>query len=110
MLGLGLSLGLPMLRQRALESAITAAFSSSEPGAWYDPSDLSTLFQDAAGTTPVTAVEQPVGRILINQGAVITRRKRRLRKACAVAAGESASVLHHQAPFTHYRRCSGGNH
>jgi hypothetical protein len=30
-------------------------------GAWFDPSDLSTLFQDAAGTTPVTAVEQPVG-------------------------------------------------
>ena len=36
-------------------------FSASEPGAWYDPSDMSTLFQDAAGTTPVTAVGQPVG-------------------------------------------------
>ena len=33
-------------------------------GAWYDPSDFSTMFQDAAGTTPVTAVGQPVGRIL----------------------------------------------
>lgn len=30
-------------------------------GAWYDPSDLSTLFQDSAGTVPVTAVGQPVG-------------------------------------------------
>lgn len=30
-------------------------------GAYYDPSDFSTLFQDAAGTTPVTAVGQPVG-------------------------------------------------
>jgi hypothetical protein len=29
-------------------------------GAWYDPSDFSTLFQDSAGSTPVTAVEQPV--------------------------------------------------
>jgi hypothetical protein len=29
-------------------------------GAWYDPSDYSTLFQDSAGTTPVTAVEQSV--------------------------------------------------
>ena len=34
------------------------------PGAWYDPTDLSTMFQDSAGTTPVTAVEQPVGLIL----------------------------------------------
>lgn len=36
-------------------------FASGAPGAWYDPTDLTTLFQDAAGTTPVTAVEQPVG-------------------------------------------------
>lgn len=33
-------------------------------GCWLDPSDMSTMFQDAAGTTPVTAVEQPVGLIL----------------------------------------------
>ena len=39
-------------------------FAANEPGVWYDPSDLSTLFQDAAGTTPVTAVEQPVGLML----------------------------------------------
>jgi hypothetical protein len=36
-------------------------FASGEQGAWYDPSDLTTLYQDAAGTQPVTAVEQPVG-------------------------------------------------
>ena len=36
-------------------------FVNNEQGAWYDPSDLTTLFQDAAGTIPVTAVEQPVG-------------------------------------------------
>lgn len=41
-----------------------ALFASGEQGAWYDPSDLSTMFQDSAGATPVTAVEQPVGRIL----------------------------------------------
>lgn len=29
-------------------------FSSNEPGVWYDPSDLTTLFQDVAGTIPVT--------------------------------------------------------
>jgi hypothetical protein len=38
-------------------------FSASEQGAWYDPSDFSTMFQDSAGTTPVTAVEQNVGKI-----------------------------------------------
>lgn len=36
-------------------------FGAGEQGAWYDPSDLTTLFQDAAGTTPVTAADQPVG-------------------------------------------------
>lgn len=36
-------------------------FTTGVNGAWYDPSDTATLFQDAAGTTPVTAVEQPVG-------------------------------------------------
>lgn len=38
-------------------------FAASEQGVWYDPSDFSTMFQDSAGTTPVTAVGQPVGKI-----------------------------------------------
>ena len=45
-----------------------ALFGRGEQGAWYDPSDLSTLFQDSAGTTPVTAVGQPVGRMLDKSG------------------------------------------
>ena len=39
----------------------TSLFANGEQGWVYDPSNLSTLFQDAAGTTPVTAMEQPVG-------------------------------------------------
>ncbi|MEN9936053.1 MAG: Nonlabens phage [Chloroflexota bacterium] len=39
-------------------------FAAGEPGAWYDPSDLSTMFQDSAGTTPVTATGQTVGLLL----------------------------------------------
>lgn len=35
-------------------------FSGGVQGGWYDPSDLSTLFQDTAGTVPVTAVGQSV--------------------------------------------------
>lgn len=47
-----------------LTERVRALFSNGEQGAWYDPSDLSTMFQNSAGTTPVTAVEQPVGLIL----------------------------------------------
>ena len=39
-------------------------FSNNEQGFVYDPNDLSTMFQDAAGTTPVTAAGQPVGLVL----------------------------------------------
>jgi len=47
-------------------------FAASEPGVWYDPSDLTTLFQDSAGTTPVTAPNQPVGKMLDkSQGLVL---------------------------------------
>jgi hypothetical protein len=43
-------------------------FAASEQGVWFDPSDITTLFQDSTGTTPVTAVEQPVGKILDKSG------------------------------------------
>ena len=43
-------------------------FANGEQGVWYDPSDFSTMFQDSAGTTPVTAIEQPVGLILDKSG------------------------------------------
>jgi hypothetical protein len=54
---------------KTLQGVITAwdpsfLFTAGEQGAWYDPSDTATLFQDSAGVTPVTAVEQPVGLIL----------------------------------------------
>jgi hypothetical protein len=43
-------------------------FTDNEQGAWYDPSDITTLFQDDAGTTPVTAAGQSVGRMLDKSG------------------------------------------
>ena len=46
----------------------TYLFQAGEQGAWYDPSDFNSMYQDAAGTTPVTAVEQPVGKILDKSG------------------------------------------
>ena len=59
-----------LYRRLRASSALAPAFSpselfaSGEQGVWYDPSDLTTLFQDAAGTTPVTGLEQPVGLML----------------------------------------------
>lgn len=50
------------------EFAPSSLFRANEQGVWYDPSDLTTLFQDAAGTIPVTAVEQPVGLMLDKSG------------------------------------------
>ena len=43
-------------------------FLAGEKGFWFDPSDLSTLFQDAAGTIPVTADGDPVGLMLDKSG------------------------------------------
>ena len=53
-----------ILAIREAWSPTTALFGNGEVGVFYDPSDFSTLYQDAAGTTPVTAVEQPVGLML----------------------------------------------
>lgn len=39
-------------------------FALNEPGVWLDPSDLTTLFQDTAGTIPVTAAGQSVALAL----------------------------------------------
>ena len=39
-------------------------FANNEQGLWLDPSDFSTMWQDAAGDTPVTAASDPVALIL----------------------------------------------
>lgn len=39
-------------------------FSNGEQGVWFDPSDLTTLYQDSRGQTPVTGSGQPVGLML----------------------------------------------
>lgn len=47
-----------------LTQLIKSLFANQEQGFAYDPNDLSTLYQDAAGTIPVTAAGQPVGLML----------------------------------------------
>ena len=46
----------------------TPLFANNEQGFFYDPNDLSTMFQNAAGTIPVTDVGQPVGLIQDKSG------------------------------------------
>jgi hypothetical protein len=65
-IGLGLSLTIP--RVGGVSFSPDALFANSEPGVWYDPSDLTTMFQDRAGTTPVTAPGQSVGYVLDKSG------------------------------------------
>ena len=52
----------------SFEIVMKKLFANSEQGFWYDPSDMGTMFQDAAGTVPVTAVGQPVGLIRDKSG------------------------------------------
>lgn len=43
-------------------------FAKGEQGVWYDPSDMTTLFQDNLGTVPVTAAGQVVGMMKDKSG------------------------------------------
>lgn len=57
--------GLPVGVTMAVGSfSPSSVFGVSDLGAWYDPSDLLTLFQDSVGTTTVTAAGQPIGLML----------------------------------------------
>lgn len=47
---------------------IPGLFANGEQGWWYEIDDISTLFQDSAGTTPVTADSDPVGRVTDKSG------------------------------------------
>ena len=64
----GMGLGQFGFARSAIGAAIAAfnpasLFAAGQQGAWYDPSDFASMFQDSAGTVPVTATTQPVGRI-----------------------------------------------
>jgi hypothetical protein len=60
-----LSLALTRAGFRSLAAFTPASlFAAGDQGVFFDPSDFSSLFTDSAGTTPVTALEQPVGLML----------------------------------------------
>lgn len=53
---------------KTLNQLIKSLFANNEQGFAYDPNDLTTMFQDAAGTVPVTSAGQPVGLIKDKSG------------------------------------------
>lgn len=61
---LGVNLALPQIAAASRPFSPATLFASGEQGVWYEPSDFSTMYQNSFGTTPVTAVDQPVGLIL----------------------------------------------
>lgn len=64
MLAIGLTIGALAMRRSGGPAKSGFDPATLSPAAWYDPSQLSTLFQDAAGNIPVTNAGQPVGRML----------------------------------------------
>lgn len=53
---------------KTFDQVMRRLFSNNEQGFAYDPNDLSTMYQDAAGTVPVTGAGQAVGLIRDKSG------------------------------------------
>jgi hypothetical protein len=71
-LGVGLLASTTLSTRNRAPFSPASLFATGEQGAWYDPSDLTTLFQDSTGATPVTAAAQQVGLALDkSQGLVL---------------------------------------
>jgi len=68
---MGISLGLQQRGGGGFSPA--SLFAAGEAGDWFDPSDLSKMWQDTAGTTPITADSQTVARIDGQEGVVSLR-------------------------------------
>jgi hypothetical protein len=66
MLGIGLSLMNAAVADRGFSAS--ALFAAGEQGFWFDPSDLSSMYQDSTGTTTPAVVDGPVGYIRDKSG------------------------------------------
>ncbi|MEM7295612.1 MAG: hypothetical protein AAF330_03150, partial [Pseudomonadota bacterium] len=63
-----LMLGLSLALHHRVGGEASAPFPADDLEAWYDPSDLSTLWQDTEGTVPVTAAGQAVAKVTDKSG------------------------------------------
>lgn len=58
--GIGNNVGLGLLTPIFNPATL---FAAGQPGAWYEPSDITTLYQDTLGTTAVSTTGQSVARV-----------------------------------------------
>lgn len=70
---------------------VKSLFSNGEQGFVYDPNDLSTMYQDAAGTVPVTAAGQPVG-LMLDKSKALALGGERWDHALTAASGQSSKL------------------
>lgn len=65
MLSLSVDIWRPVVSggSQSLTAQVQALFAGGKVGGMWDMGDMSTLFQDTAGSTPITAVTQPIGRV-----------------------------------------------
>ena len=73
------------------EKLVAKLFANNEQGFFYDPNDLSTIYQDAAGTIPVTAAGQPVG-LMLDKSKGLVRGAEKWVDSNAVFTGESSRI------------------
>lgn len=96
-----------LFSRRPLAAYVRSLFAAGEQGVWYDPSDMSTLYQDSAGTTPVTAVGQPVGLMLDKSRGLTTGSPLTTPNFTDSAWVKSAAVTSH-GPLTFTTSGAGG--
>ena len=67
---IGIGMGMQFGSGLSAAQQVAAIYASGALGAWLDPSEAMSApwYQDSAGATPITAVEQPVGRALDKSG------------------------------------------
>ena len=88
---MAIGLGLGLHRNGLSQSFIPAAlYGAADQGGVYDPSDFSTLWQDADGLIPVTSTAQPVSIMLDKRFNL--RRDAELMPAISTASGLSTGV------------------
>jgi hypothetical protein len=93
-----IGIGINLVKSGA-SSSPASLFSAGEQGAWFDPSDLTTLFQDTAGTVPVTTVGQSVALVLDKSG----------RKNNATQSLPSQRPLYGRTPSSGVRNIANGS-
>ena len=66
MLSLSVDIWRPVVSggSQSLTAQVQALFAGGKVGGMWDMGDTATLFQDTAGSTPITAVTQPIGIVL----------------------------------------------